>query len=46
MATQDTSQKLWLHGKAGGMAAREQLTAWALREAWLGGKTGTYGIHA
>ena len=45
MAAQDTLQKLWLHGKAGGLAAREQLKAWALREAWLDGKTGTYGMH-
>ena len=36
---------MWLHGKAGGMAPREQLKAWALREAWLDGKTGTYGMH-
>ena len=45
MAAQDTLQKLWLRGKAGGMAPREQLKAWALREAWLDGKTGTYGMH-
>ena len=41
MAAQDTLQKLWLHGKAGGMAAREQLKAWALREAWLDGGIAT-----
>ena len=34
MAAQDTLQKLWLRGKAGGLAPREQLKAWALREAW------------
>ena len=45
MAAQDTLQKLWLHGKAGGMAAREQLKAGALREARLDGKTGAYGMH-
>ena len=27
------------------MAPREQLKAWALREAWLDSKTGTYGMH-
>ena len=45
MAAQDTLHKLWLHGKAGGMAAREQLKAWALREAWMDGQTRTYGMH-
>ena len=45
MAAQDPLQKLWLHGKAGGMAPREQLKAWALHEAWLGGRTETYGMH-
>ena len=44
MAAQDAMQKLWLHGKAGGLAAREQLKAWALREAWMDGKTGTFGM--
>ena len=42
MAAQDTLQKLWLRGKAGGLAPREQLKAWALREAWqdIGGARG------
>ena len=38
MAAQDNLQKLWLHGKAGGLCARGQLKAWALREAWMDGK--------
>ena len=45
MAVQDTLQKLWLHGKIGGLCAREQLRAWALRDAWMDGKTGTLGIN-
>ena len=44
MAVQDTLQKLWLHGKVGGLCAREQLKAWALREAWMAGKTGMFGM--
>ena len=44
MAVQDTLQKLWLHGKVGGLCAREQLEARALREAWMGGKTGMFGV--
>ena len=37
MAVQDALQKLWLHGKFGGLWAREQPNAWALwqdRHAW------------
>ena len=45
MAVQDALQKLWSHGKFGGLWAREQLKAWALREAWMGGKTGTLGMN-
>ena len=45
MAVQYTLQKLWLHGKAGGLCAREQLKAWALREAWMGGNAGTFGLN-
>ena len=45
MAVQDTLQKLWLHGKIGGLCAREQLKAWALREAWMDGKPGTFGMN-
>ena len=45
MAVQDTLQKLWLHGKVGGLCAREQLKAWALREAWMDGKPGTFGME-
>ena len=45
MAVQDTLQKLWLHGKNGGLCAREQLKAWALREAWMDGKPGTFGMN-
>ena len=45
MAVQDTLQKLWLHGKNGGLFAREQLKAWALREAWMDGKPGTFGMN-
>ena len=45
MAAQDNLQKLWLHGKAGGLCAREQLKAWALREAWVAGKAGVFGMH-
>ena len=44
MAAQDNLQKLWLHGKVGGLCAREQIKAWALREAWIGDKTGTCGL--
>ena len=40
MAAQDTFQKLWLHGKVGGMDPRVQLKVWALREAWLVSKVG------
>ena len=46
MAARDAMQKLWLHGKVGGLSAREQLKAWALREAWMCDKTGKYGMHA
>ena len=45
MSVQDTLQKLWLHGKVGGLCAREQLKAWALREAWMDGKPGTFGMN-
>ena len=45
MAAQDAMQKFWLHGKAGGLAAREQLKVWALREAWMDFKTGTFGMN-
>ena len=45
MVTQGTLQKLWLQGNASGMAAGEQLKAWALREAWLDGNTGTLGLR-
>ena len=46
MVTQGALQKLWLQGNASGMAAGEQLNAWALREAWLDGKTGKLGMQA
>ena len=45
MASQDAMQKFWLHGKAGGLSAREQLKAWALREAWMDAKTGKFGVN-
>ena len=34
MAAQASLQYEWLHGKRGGLSAREQLKAWALREVW------------
>ena len=45
MVTQGALQKLWSQGNASGMAAGEQLKAWALREARLDGKTGTLGMQ-
>ena len=32
MAAQASLQNEWLHGKRGGLSAREQMKAWALRE--------------
>ena len=34
MPDQTSLKELWLAGKDGGLSAREQLKAWALREAW------------
>ena len=34
MATQASLKELWLASKGGGLPAREQMKAWALREAW------------
>ena len=45
MVAQGTLQKSRLQGNASGMAAGEQLKAWALREARLDGKTGTLGMQ-
>ena len=45
MTDQGSLQKLWLYGKEGGLSAREQLKAWALREAWQENNTSSYGMH-
>ena len=45
MTDQGSLQKLWLCGKEGGLSAREQLKAWALREAWQENNTSSYGMH-
>ena len=44
MADQTSLQELWLGGKAGCLCAREQLKAWALREAWRQKNTGVQGM--
>ena len=46
MASQTSLKDLWLHGNAGCLSAREQLKAWALREAWKERNDGTYGMYA
>ena len=46
MASQASLKNLWLHGNAGCLSAREQLKAWALREAWKEHNDGTYGMYA
>ena len=46
MAAQASLKDLWLHGNAGCLSAREQLKAWALREAWKEHNDGTYGMYA
>ena len=46
MSAQASLEDLWLGGKAGGLSAREQLKAWALREAWREHNDGGYGMHA
>ena len=38
-------EELWLYGQDGGLSAREQLKAWALREAWKEHNEGMYGMH-
>ena len=44
MADQASLQELWLGGKAGCFSAREQLKAWALREAWRQNNEGSHGM--
>ena len=44
MADQTSLKELWLGGKAGCLSAREQLKAWALREAWRQKNTGVQGM--
>ena len=44
MADQASLQELWLGGKAGCLSVREQLKAWALREAWRQNDEGSHGM--
>ena len=44
MPDQTSLKELWLVGKEGGLSAREQLKAWALREAWRENNDGTHGM--
>ena len=44
MADQASLQELWLGGKAGCLSVREQLKAWALREAWRQSNEGSHGM--
>ena len=57
MSAQASLQELWLAGKHGGLSAREQLKAWALREVWKhhrkdaeeteeGGDASVYGMYS
>ena len=45
MAAQASLQHEWLHGKHGGLCAREQMKAWALREVWKEQSDTVYGLH-
>ena len=45
MVAQASLKELWLAGKEGGLSAREQLKAWALREAWNDQNEGVYGMN-
>ena len=45
MSAQTSLKELWLGGKDGCLSAGEQLTAWALREAWRQQNDGVYGMH-
>ena len=45
MAAQASLQNEWLHGKRGGLSAREQMKAWALREVWNDHHDTVYGMH-
>ena len=45
MSTQTSLKDLRLGGKDGSLSAREQLKAWALREAWRQQNDGVYGMH-
>ena len=46
MAVQRSMREMWLAGKQGGLSAREQAKAWALREVWKDTTTSTkYGMH-
>ena len=46
MVAHRSLEELWLSGKSGGLSAREQVKAWALREVWKDGTNGTkYGMH-
>eukprot|EP00973_Karenia_brevis_P011413 1546337-Karenia_brevis.AAC.1 len=42
MSAQDALRQAWLAGKEGGLSAREQAKAWALRELWLADGKGAY----
>ncbi len=45
MSAQTSLKELWLGGKDGCLSAREQLKAWALREAWRQQNDGVYSMH-
>ena len=45
MSTQTSLKEVLLGGKDGCLSAREQLKAWALREAWRQQNDGVYGMH-
>ena len=45
MAAQASLQNEWLHGKRGGLSAREQMKVWALREVWNDHHDTVYGMH-
>ena len=45
MSDQASLKKIWLDGNHGYLSAREQLKAWALREAWREYNEGVYGMN-
>ena len=46
MSAQTALKDLWLAGNEGHLSAREQLKAWALREAWREVNDGKYGMNS